>query len=1577
MLPMIFRAPLGGSEGGGGGGELFVQAVEGQVVLPVDFNPADAAFEHVGPDLLLTAPDGTQVLVADFFMMETPPILLGMSGARVSGELATQLAGSATPGQVAGEIPAPDAAIGRVSELSGDVSVMRSDGTRVILQSGDSVFQGDILETESGAGIGIVLADGAALSMGEDARMVLDEMVYDPGTQAGSIALSVMKGIFTIVSGEVSKTDPDAMTINTPVATIGIRGTQIGLDLSNGRDLNLVMMEEADGFVGEVMIVNDGGAITLNQAYFAVTVGGFNMPPVASTAFTPESVVHTFGGTLSYLPMQNVNANDYGSRETRAESFDAFETAAGETGETDQGLATFEAAPAERDPEAEPELEGDGIGVDGIAGIELPAGQDLGLTGEDVPEGPLDEFITSTGQGFMPPGEGITAAALAGEADAVFGEDVSPLEPTETVVLPTSEETSFTEPTPEPTPGPMAEAVTEPDFEPVLEPVNAPPVAQAGSVMTAEDNVFSGQLAASDLEGGALGFALAEDGGPANGTVTVNPDGTFAYVPNLDFSGNDSFTYLVTDDAGAMAMATVNVTITPVADVPQVAAADASGVEDSAIALTLAASMPAGTGETVASITVSGVPAGATLSAGADNGDGSWTLNPDQLSDLTLTPPKDYNGTFDVNVQATSTDGGVTSTSLSLHVGPVADAPSLAVADVSGAEDGSIALTIATAMSSDTGETVDNVVLTGVPAGAVLSAGTDNGDGTWSLLPGDLAGLTLVPPTDYSGVFTITVSSQSSDGGIATGSFGVSVNPVADMPVVATADVAGVEDGAIALTLAASMPAGTTETVDYLTVTGVPDGAVLSAGTDNGDGTWTLGPDQLTYLTLTPPTDYSGTFNLSVVATSTDGGTANGSFGVTVEPLADIPQLAVADAVGAEDGAIALTLAASMPADTTEAVYTITIEGVPAGATLSAGMDNGDGTWTLTPDLVDGLTLTPPQDYAGTFALNVVAISTDGGAVADTIGVTVTPVMDTPVIAVADASGSEDGAIALAIAASMPSGTSETVDSIIVTGVPDGALLSAGTDNGDGTWSLLGSDLDGLTITPPPDFNGAFSLGVSVTSSDGGVSTETLSVDVGSVADIPVIAASDVAGSEDGAIALTIAASMPASTTETLDSIILAGVPDGASLSAGADNGDGSWSLTSDQLAGLTLTPPTNFSGSIELSITAVSSDGGTGSSTFYAAVTPVADAPTLQVSDVVVTLEGPPGEIIEGTSRADEIFGTMGDDQISGGTGADVIYGDSAVVPGDGDDDHDDDHGHGGQGQGRGRGHDEHGRGHGYGHDEDDDEDSDSGDDVGGSADEPIIVALDVNAALTDVDGSEALSIEISGVPDGAALSAGTDDGDGTWTLLGNDLSDLGNLTLTLPEGSALGDFELGVTANSSELETGEAATTSATIDVTFQTSAGGNDYIDGGAGSDEIYGGVGGDVIVGAEGSDDLHGEAGNDTLDGGVGADLLVGGAGDDILSGGAGADEFVFRAGDGDDIVLDLGHQDVLRFEGQEFNMDDFALQSDDASDSTTITFGDDAGVSVTLNDVDVQDASSYTVTQDGDAVVVTFDKDSID
>ena len=121
--------------------------------------------------------------------------------------------------------------IGNVVNLSGSVFAVRTDGTRVELKEGDPVYQGDIIESSDDGAVGILLADETTFSMGENGRIVLDEMVYDPATQEGSVKLSALQGVFTFVSGQVAKTDPDAMTLDTPVATISIRGTQVGLDV--------------------------------------------------------------------------------------------------------------------------------------------------------------------------------------------------------------------------------------------------------------------------------------------------------------------------------------------------------------------------------------------------------------------------------------------------------------------------------------------------------------------------------------------------------------------------------------------------------------------------------------------------------------------------------------------------------------------------------------------------------------------------------------------------------------------------------------------------------------------------------------------------------------------------------------------------------------------------------------------------------------------------------------------------------------------------------------------------------------------------------------------------------------------------------------------------------------------------------------------------------------------------------------------------------------------------------------------------------------------------------------------------
>ncbi|MEQ9126802.1 MAG: Ig-like domain-containing protein, partial [Thalassospira sp.] len=386
----------------------------------------------------------------------------------------------------------------------------------------------------------------------------------------------------------------------------------------------------------------------------------------------------------------------------------------------------------------------------------------------------------------------------------------------------------------------------------------------------------SSEVLTVTISGVPDGATLSAGTDNGDGTWTLGSDDLegLTITPAYDFSG--SFDLGVTAQSAdgedvADVSGNITVDVTGVADAPTLDVADASGSEDSAIALDIEAGLT--DSSEVLTVTISGVPDGATLSAGTDNGDGTWTLGSDDLEGLTITPADDFSGSFDLGVTAQSADGedvATTSGSITVDVAGVADAPTLETSNVSGNEDSAIALDIDAGLT-DSSETL-TITISGVPDGATLSAGTDNGDGTWTLGSDDLEGLTITPADDFSGSFDLGISAQSADGedvADVSGNITVDVADVADAPTLETSNASGNEDSAIAL----DIDAGLTDSSEVLTVTisGVPDGATLSAGTDNGDGTWTLGSDDLEGLTITPADDFSGSFDLGVTAQSADG----------------------------------------------------------------------------------------------------------------------------------------------------------------------------------------------------------------------------------------------------------------------------------------------------------------------------------------------------------------------------------------------------------------------------------------------------------------------------------------------------------------------------------------------------------------------------------------------------------------------------------------------------------------------------------------------------------------------------------
>jgi VCBS repeat-containing protein len=138
---------------------------------------------------------------------------------------------------------------------------------------------------------------------------------------------------------------------------------------------------------------------------------------------------------------------------------------------------------------------------------------------------------------------------------------------------------------------------------------------------------------ANDGESGGLTLSAALVDDASNGSVSLNPNGSFSYVPDADFSGSDSFTYSVSDGSDSDT-ATVTITVNPVNDAP-VASDDAYGVvEDGSLTI------PA-PGVLVNDDDVDGDPLSATLVTGVDNG--TLTLNAD--GSFTYTPDADFFGT--------------------------------------------------------------------------------------------------------------------------------------------------------------------------------------------------------------------------------------------------------------------------------------------------------------------------------------------------------------------------------------------------------------------------------------------------------------------------------------------------------------------------------------------------------------------------------------------------------------------------------------------------------------------------------------------------------------------------------------------------------------------------------------------------------------------------------------------------------------------------------------------------------------------------------------------------------------------
>ena len=127
--------------------------------------------------------------------------------------------------------------IGTVVSSTGAVTIQHASA--VVIQAaasgstkvGDPVYLGDVVQTGSDGRVGINFTDGTSFNLSTNARMALDEFVYEPEGKSNSTLFSLTKGTFTFVAGKIAKTGD--MKVDTPIATMGIRGTTPHVEISD------------------------------------------------------------------------------------------------------------------------------------------------------------------------------------------------------------------------------------------------------------------------------------------------------------------------------------------------------------------------------------------------------------------------------------------------------------------------------------------------------------------------------------------------------------------------------------------------------------------------------------------------------------------------------------------------------------------------------------------------------------------------------------------------------------------------------------------------------------------------------------------------------------------------------------------------------------------------------------------------------------------------------------------------------------------------------------------------------------------------------------------------------------------------------------------------------------------------------------------------------------------------------------------------------------------------------------------------------------------------------------------------
>ncbi|EOV0039392.1 tandem-95 repeat protein [Vibrio parahaemolyticus] len=511
--------------------------------------------------------------------------------------------------------------------------------------------------------------------------------------------------------------------------------------------------------------------------------------------------------------------------------------------------------------------------------------------------------------------------------------------------------------------------------------------------------------------------SLDAENGPKNGTVIVNNDGTVTYIPDDNYVGKDTFTYVVTS-GGVSESTTVEVNVTPVNDAPVAKDDIATTQEDTAVTIDVLPNDTDADGDKL-SIESASVPK---EQGTVEVVDGK----------LVFTPAENFNG--DAEITYTVTDGALTDQAkVTVTVNPVDDAPTIKVDAVESITED--------AVSTDTVVATLEVADTDTPEDQ-LTVSLENNSNGYFVLVGDEVKLTQAGVdavnNDELNLKDLTISASVSDGvnPTANDSDSLIVNRVNDAPTVenAIADQELSEDFA-------------TYTIDLNDAFKDSDSALNFSVSGNSN---VLVSIENGIATISPTADWNGSETLTFTATGPSGESISQRVDFTVASVADI----VADK-------------ATVVEDTPTIIKVLgndTFEGDGKVVSLDANNGPANGTVSVNPD--GSVTYTPNDNYHGTDSFTYI-VTSGGVSESTTVSVDVTPVNDAPVAKDDIATTQEDTVVTIDV---LPNDTDVDGDKL--------SIQSATVPEAQGKVEIVDGK---LVFTPAENFNGDAEITYTVT----------------------------------------------------------------------------------------------------------------------------------------------------------------------------------------------------------------------------------------------------------------------------------------------------------------------------------------------------------------------------------------------------------------------------------------------------------------------------------------------------------------